>query len=100
MQRVVGDNPFFLPTRKLGQLLGAHWASVARWLMALDTLGVIRLAAGEVRKRGGGRSPRYHYGACGLRTRFSSAQQQECETSHQRSMPTSNRTLSYAHRAR
>jgi hypothetical protein len=62
MQRRVGPNPFFLPTRKLGVLLGASWSSVARWLVALETLGVIRLAPGEVRKPGGNRSPRYHYG--------------------------------------
>ena len=62
MQRLVGNNSFFLPTRKLGQLLGAHWSSVGRWLISLETLGVIRLAPGEVRKRGGNRSPRYHYG--------------------------------------
>ncbi len=62
MQRLVGNNSFFLPTRKLGRLLGAHWSTVARWLVALETLNVIRLAPGEVRKRGGSRSPRYHYG--------------------------------------
>jgi hypothetical protein len=62
MQRLVGVNSFFLPTRKLGRLLGAHWSSVARWLVALDTLGVIHLAPGEVRSRGGNRCPRYHYG--------------------------------------
>ena len=62
MQRLVGNNSFFLPTRKLGRLLGAHWSTVARWLVALETLNVIRLAPGEVRKRGGNRSPRYHYG--------------------------------------
>ena len=68
MQRLVGDNSFFLPTRKLGQLLDAHWSSVARWLVALETLGVIQLAPGEVRKRGGNRSPRYHYGPRGRKT--------------------------------
>jgi hypothetical protein len=62
MQRLVGDHSFFLPTRKLAQLLGAHWSSVARWLVNLEVLGVIRLAPGEVRKRGGSRCPRYHYG--------------------------------------
>ena len=60
MQRLVGLNPFFLPTRKLGRLLGASWSSVARWLVALETLGVIHLAPGEVRRRGGSRSPHYH----------------------------------------
>ena len=62
MQRLVGDNAFFLPTRKLGQLLGAHWSSVGRWLVALEALGVIRLAPGEVRKRGGNRCPRCRCG--------------------------------------
>jgi hypothetical protein len=63
MHRMVGDSSFFLPTRKLGQLLGAHWTSVARWLVALEPLGVIHLAPGEVRKPDGRRrSPRYLYG--------------------------------------
>jgi hypothetical protein len=62
MRRLVSDNTFFLPTHKLGQLLGAHWSSVARWLVSLQILGVIRLAPGEVRRRGGNRCPRYHYG--------------------------------------
>ena len=62
MHSLIGDNSLFLPTRKLGQLLGVHWSSVARWLVALETLGVIHLAPGEVRKRGGNRCPRYHYG--------------------------------------
>ena len=63
MRRLVSDNTFFLPTHKLGQLLGAHWSSVARWLVSLQILGVIRLAPGEVRRRGGNRCPRYYYGA-------------------------------------
>jgi hypothetical protein len=54
---------FFLPTRKLGEILGAHWTQVARWLRALEVLRIIHLAPGEVRRRGGNRSPRYHYGA-------------------------------------
>ena len=62
LQRLVGDHSFFLPTRKLAQLLGAHWSTITRWLVNLEVLGVIRLAPGEVRKRGGIRSPRYHYG--------------------------------------
>jgi hypothetical protein len=62
MQQLVGDNSFFLPTRKLGRLLGAHWSTVARWLAALETLAVIRLAPGEVRRRGGNPSPRYYHG--------------------------------------
>ena len=52
---------FFLPTRKLGEILGAHWTQVARWLRALEVLGIIHLAPGEVRRRGGSRSPRYRY---------------------------------------
>jgi len=63
MQRLIGNHSFFLPTRKLGQLLGAHWSTVARWLVTLEPLGVIHLAPGEVRRRGGNRSPRYHYGS-------------------------------------
>jgi hypothetical protein len=63
MQRLVGNSSFYLPTRKLGQLLGAHWSSVARWLVNLEFLEVIRLAPGEVRRRGGNRCPRYYYGA-------------------------------------
>ena len=62
MQQLLGDNPFFLPTRKIGELLGAHWGTVARWLIALETLGVVHLAPGEKRKRGGNRCPRYYYG--------------------------------------
>jgi len=62
MHRLVGGNSFFLPTRKLGQLIGADWSSVARWLVGLETLGVIHLAPGEVRRRGGSRSPHYRYG--------------------------------------
>src|SRR5262249_15910498 len=62
MQRLVGNNSFFLPTRKLGQVLGAHWSTVARWLVAFEPLGILRLAPGEVRKQGGNRSPRYYYG--------------------------------------
>jgi hypothetical protein len=60
MQVLTGDNPFFLPTRKLGDLLGVHCTVVAHWLRALEFLGIIHLAPGEVRKRGGNRSPRYH----------------------------------------
>jgi hypothetical protein len=60
MQQIA--NSFFLPTRKLGEILGAHWTQVARWLRALEALGIIHLAPGEVRRRGGSRSPRYQYG--------------------------------------
>ena len=61
-QLLVGDSPFFLPTRKLAELLGAHWSSVARRLVAVEALGLIHLAPDEHRKAGGHRSPRYHYG--------------------------------------
>ena len=63
MPRLVGSSSFFLPTRKLGQLLDVHYSTVARWLVALEVLGIsiIRLAPGEVRKRGNSRCPRYHY---------------------------------------
>jgi hypothetical protein len=62
MQLLTGGNPFFLPTRKLVEVLGVHWTRVARWLRALECLQFIRLAPGEVRKRGGIRCPRYYYG--------------------------------------
>jgi hypothetical protein len=52
---------FFLPTRKLGKLLGVNWSTIARWLIALEGLKVIQLAPGEVRKKGGIRSPKYIY---------------------------------------
>jgi hypothetical protein len=61
LQEITGGSPFYLPTRKLGDFLGAHWTQAAKWLRALEVLDVIRLAPGEVRKRGGVRSPRYHY---------------------------------------
>jgi hypothetical protein len=60
LQKITDPNPFFLPTRKLGELLGGHWTQVARWLRALEVLKIIHLAPGEVRRRGGTRSPRYH----------------------------------------
>jgi hypothetical protein len=62
MQVLTKDSPFFLPTRKLGQVLGVHWTRVAHWLRGLEFQGIIHLAPGEVRKQGGNRSPRYHYG--------------------------------------
>ena len=62
MQWITDRNPFFLPTRKLGELLGAHWTRVAGWLRAFEVLKIIHLAPGEVRKAGGNRSPRYFYG--------------------------------------
>jgi hypothetical protein len=62
IQLLTGSNPFFLPTRKLGEVLGVDCSRAARWLRALEGLRVIHLAPGEVRKRGGNRSPRYHYG--------------------------------------
>jgi hypothetical protein len=61
LQEITAGSPFYLPTRKLGDILGAHWTQVAKWLRALEVLDVICLAPGEVRKRGGVRSPRYHY---------------------------------------
>jgi hypothetical protein len=61
LQEITGANAFYLPTRKLGDILEAHWTQVAKWLRALEVLDVIRLAPGEVRKSGGNRSPRYHY---------------------------------------
>jgi len=61
LQQITGGNPFFLPTRKLAEKLGAHWTKVARWLRILEKpLQIIHLAPGEVRQRGGSRSPRYH----------------------------------------
>jgi hypothetical protein len=64
MQEITGAAPFFLPTRKLGEILGACHTQVARWLRILERpMQVIQLAPGEVRRRGGNRSPRYHYGS-------------------------------------
>jgi hypothetical protein len=63
MQSIMGATPFFLPTRKLGEILGVHYSRTACWLRALETLRIIHLAPGEVRRRGGNRCPRYHYGA-------------------------------------
>jgi hypothetical protein len=60
IQAITGANPFFLPTRKLGEILGVHYTQVARWLRGLEFLQIIYLAPGEVRQRGGSRSPRYH----------------------------------------
>ena len=65
MHRIMGDSPFFLPTRKLGELLGAHHTCVANWPRAFEFLGIIHLAPGEVCRRGGTRSPRYYYGKRG-----------------------------------
>jgi Bifunctional DNA primase/polymerase, N-terminal len=63
MQQITRANSFFLPTRKLAEILGAHWTQVARWLRILEKpWQVIHLAPGEVRRPGGTRSPRYHYG--------------------------------------
>jgi len=61
MQGIMGTKPFYLPTRKLGDVLSAHWTSVALWLRVFEhPLEIIHLAPGEVRKRGGNRCPRYH----------------------------------------
>jgi hypothetical protein len=62
MQHLMGNGPFFLPTRKLSEVLGVHHTRVALWLRALEFKGIIHLAPGEVRKQGGNRSPRYYYG--------------------------------------
>jgi hypothetical protein len=62
MDDITGGRPFFLPTRKLGEILSVHFSLIARWLRALDVLEIIHLAPGELRKCGGNRSPRYHYG--------------------------------------
>jgi len=61
MSKIMGDRPFFLPTRKLGELLGVHYTRVALWLRAFEPVGIIHLAPGEVRRRGGNRCPRYQY---------------------------------------
>jgi hypothetical protein len=62
LQQITSPNPFFLPTRKLSEILGVHYTEAARWLRVLQTLKIIHLAPGEVRKCGGNRSPRYNYG--------------------------------------
>jgi hypothetical protein len=62
MQQITGANPFFLPTRTLDEILRVHFTQVARWLRVLEFLRIIHLAPGEVRRRGGNRSPRYLYG--------------------------------------
>ena len=50
MQQITGANPFFLPTRKAAEILGAHCTQAARWLRILEKpLQVIHLAPGEVR---------------------------------------------------
>jgi Bifunctional DNA primase/polymerase, N-terminal len=49
MQKITAANPFFLPTRKLGEILGVHYTKVACWLRALQFLRIIHLAPGEVR---------------------------------------------------
>jgi bifunctional DNA primase/polymerase-like protein len=58
---MLGGRPFYLPTRKLAQMTGFHWTSIANFLRAFEILGHIALAPGEVRRRGGIRSPRYIY---------------------------------------
>jgi hypothetical protein len=75
MQVLIGDNSFFLPTRKLGDILGVHWTLAARWLRALEVLDIAYLAPGEVRRRGGNRSPRYNYGPSTARSGTSHALQ-------------------------
>jgi hypothetical protein len=61
MQEITGAEPFFLPTRMLGRILGIHYSHVARLLRVLRVLQIIHLANGEVH-RGGNRCPRYYYG--------------------------------------
>jgi hypothetical protein len=68
LQELTGNNPFFLPTRKLGEMLGVHWTLAGRCLRALEVLEVIHLAPGELRRCGGTRSPRYYYGAGAQKT--------------------------------
>jgi hypothetical protein len=58
MQEITGANPFFLPTRLLGKILGVHYSSVARWLRVLRVLQIIYPADSP----GGNRCPRYYYG--------------------------------------
>ena len=58
---LLGDQPFYLPTRKVAELFGVHWTSIGIWLRGLEVLKHIALAPGEVRKRGAHRSPRYIY---------------------------------------
>jgi hypothetical protein len=82
MQQITGTNSFFLPTRKLGEILDAHWTQVGRWLRILEKpLEIIHLAPGEVRRRGGNQSPRYHYGPATQSTvAFSSVKQAPSST--------------------
>ena len=61
MQAVTSPEPFFLPTRALGEILGVHYSQAARWLRVLRALRVIHFAPGEVLRPGGNRCPRYHY---------------------------------------
>ena len=60
LQKMMGENPFFVPTRQIGELIDVHWTTVANWLRLLEPR-IIRLAPGEIRKRGVPRSPRYFY---------------------------------------
>ena len=57
---------FYLPTRKVGKLLGVHYNTVAKWLRSLETLGIIKLAPGEVRKTRKKSDPSPHYVYLGL----------------------------------
>ena len=61
LQNITGADPFYLPTRKLAKVFEVHWTCAANWLRALELSGIIYLASGEVRMRGGKRCPRYHY---------------------------------------
>jgi hypothetical protein len=58
MQRTMAPNPWFLPTKKIGEVFGISYRQAARWMGCLRALR-IELAPGEVSRRGGFRSPRY-----------------------------------------
>ena len=62
LDALMAPYPFFLPTRKIGEILGVHCTRIASWLRAFGFLQIIHLAPGEIRRRGGNRSPRYCYG--------------------------------------
>jgi hypothetical protein len=61
LQNLMGASPWFLPTRSLYERMGVHWTTVANCLRWFDCKKIIRLAPGEVRRRGSKRSPRYFY---------------------------------------
>jgi hypothetical protein len=57
MQEITDAEPFFLPARLLGKILGVHYSSVARWLRVLRVLQLIYPADSP----SGNRCPRYYY---------------------------------------